>query len=267
MATYVIGDVQGCFEPLQRLLDRMRFDPAADRLWLVGDLVNRGPRSLDVLRWARALGPAVTAVLGNHELHLLACAAGIRRLKGKDTLSDVLDAPDRDALVDWVAGWPFLHREGRYVLVHGGLHPAWTAEEAEALAAEAAAALRHDRHGFLATIQQPPQPPAWSPTLSGPERLRVIATALTGLRTCRRDGRMCVEFKGPPSEAPRGCQPWFEIEGRRSLDVVVHFGHWAALGLVETPTAIGLDTGCVWGQALTARRLEDGRVFQVPARP
>jgi len=267
MAVYAIGDIQGCFEPLQRLLARIHFEPAHDRLWLTGDLVNRGPDSLAVLHWARALGDRVTLVLGNHELRLLACADGVIAVRRRDTFADVLQARDRGDLLDWLRGQPFLHREGNRVMVHAGLHPAWTVGEAEALAAELADALRPaTHHQTLEALRNGSPSPAWHDSLTGDERLRTIAAALTRLRTCTIDGRMCLDYEGPPQGAPEGCLPWFEVPGRRSREAAVVFGHWAALGFHRAPGVLALDSGCARGQALTAVRLEDGQVFQEPAR-
>jgi bis(5'-nucleosyl)-tetraphosphatase (symmetrical) len=244
MPTYAIGDIQGCYRTLQRLLRRIRFDPPGDRLWLVGDLVNRGPASLEVLRWARGLGAAATIVLGNHDLHLISRASGARRLKPRDTFTDVLRARDRAELVDWLGQRPLLHREKDRLLVHAGLLPGWTVTEAEALAREAEAALRQ---GSL-----------------GSRQLRLAVQAFTTLRTCSAAGRPCHGFSGPPDDAPRGCLPWFEVPGRKSADVTVVCGHWSALGLRLQPGLVALDTGCVWGGPLTAVRLEDQAVFQEP---
>lgn len=265
MATYAIGDIQGCYESLQRLLDRIGFDPAGDRLWLVGDLVNRGPRSLEVLRWARDLGDRVVAVLGNHDLYLLLRAAGATKKKKLDTLDPVLTAPDRDELVDWLRRRPFVHREGGYTMVHAGLHPAWSGAEAEHLGAEVQALLRaadwRARVGHL----QCNHPPAWHPHLFGFERLRAITSVLVRLRACTPDGRMVYKFSGPPQQVPRGYLPWYAVPGARWAEDRVVFGHWSALGLHRDQRCAGLDTGCVWGGALTALRLEDEHVVQVPA--
>lgn len=248
MATYAIGDVQGCATTLERLLVRIGF-AGHDRLWLVGDLVNRGPRSADVLRLVRGLGERAVVVLGNHDLHLLARAAGLEPAKRRDTLDDVLSAPDRAPLLDWLRTRPLLHRDGAWLMVHAGLLPAWTVDEAEARAREVEALLAQGRLAELLGDSRPAR------------SLRV----LTRLRTCRDDGRLC-DFDGAPEDAPDGCQPWFSSPKRRSTEVTVLFGHWSALGLHLGADAIGLDTGCVWGRTLTALRLEDRAVFSEPAR-
>jgi bis(5'-nucleosyl)-tetraphosphatase (symmetrical) len=263
MALYAIGDIQGCHRTLQRLLVRIQFDPNRDRLWLVGDLVNRGPASLEVLRWARGLDPAATVVLGNHDLHLLARAAGLRRSKARDTFQDVLKAADRDELLDWLRQRPFLHREGDRVLIHAGLLPAWTADAAEGLAREAAAALQEGALAeWIRHDEEEPEP--WHPGLRPRRRLRLAVQAFTSLRTCTPEGRACPGFHGPPEDAPAGCLPWFEVPGRKSAGVTVVCGHWSTLGLRVQAGLVALDTGCVWGGPLTAVRLEDRAVFQEP---
>ncbi|MEK7762661.1 MAG: symmetrical bis(5'-nucleosyl)-tetraphosphatase [Nitrospirota bacterium] len=262
MAIYAIGDIQGCARSLERLLDLIRFDPSVDRLWFVGDLVNRGPRSLDVLRYIKSLGPAARAVLGNHDLFLLAVAEGIVALRPKDTIQDVLAAKDRGELLAWLRQQPLHHRDGSHFMIHAGLLPQWTIEEAELHAQEVEAALAGPNfktllhHLFHGTI------PNWEQTISGPDRLVAITRALTRLRTCTPAGALS-PFSGPLDQAPTGYLPWFRIPNRRSANATVIFGHWAALGLHMEPTVLGIDSGCVWGRQLTAIRLEDRRVFQV----
>ena len=264
MARYAIGDIQGCMATLERLLALIDFAPPRDELWLTGDLVNRGPRSLDVLRWARGLGSAVTTVLGNHDLHLLARAAGVTRAKKRDTLDEVLAAPDRDHLLEWLRHRPLLHHDDRFVLVHAGLHPRWTVAEARGYAAE----LEHELRGpawrdLLAQMAGPP--PTWDPGLAGGARWRALLSYFVRVRTCRPDGRIEPDFAGPPAEAPPGYAPWFALPPRAWTTHTAVFGHWATLGLDLGPHHVGLDTGCVWGNALTAIRLEDREVFQVKA--
>lgn len=264
MARYAIGDIQGCMTSLERLLARIDFSPARDELWLTGDLVNRGPRSLDVLRWASSLGDRVTTVLGNHDLHLLARAAGVVGPKKRDTLDAVLAAPDRDQLLEWLRHCPLLHHDERFVLVHAGLHPRWTIAEARARAAELERELQGPAwHAFLAQMLGPP--PRWDPRLQGGERWRALLAYFVRVRTCYPDGRVEPSFDGPPSEAPPGCAPWFALPDRAWTTHTAVFGHWAALGLDLAPDHLALDTGCVWGNALTAVRLDDRAVFQVPA--
>ncbi len=262
-----------------RLLDRIGFDMKRDRLWLCGDLVNRGPDSLGVLRWARDTSDSLVAVLGNHDLHLLARAEGIRAAGKLDTMDDVLEAPDRGELLDWLAGRPLAHTEEipsaakdqtfrRWLLVHAGLWPQWSPDDAVVLAREATNAMRADRRSFLRAIYESPPAPCWSEGLTGSERLRAIVAALVRLRTLDEKGELDDDFTGPPTEAPPGHRPWFEARARDKLDnATVLCGHWAALGLVVRDDIVALDTGCVWGGKLTALRLEDLRVFQVTARP
>jgi bis(5'-nucleosyl)-tetraphosphatase (symmetrical) len=261
MASYAIGDIQGCYRTLERLLRRIRFDPEADRLWLVGDLVNRGPRSLEVLRWARSLGTRHRVVLGNHDLHLIGRALGLRREKARDTLDEVLEAEDRDELIGWLRRQPFVQYEAPLLMVHAGLLPQWSADDALDLAAEAQFLLRGDdpRDVFQALRQEPGR---WRPGLPRRERLAHAVQAFTTLRACSPDGRPCDGFSGPPEQAPRGCVPWFEAPGRRAAQTTVVCGHWAALGLRVRPNLLALDTACVWGGSLTAVRLEDRVVFQ-----
>jgi bis(5'-nucleosyl)-tetraphosphatase (symmetrical) len=264
VATYAIGDVQGCLRTLQRLLRQVRFDAAADRLWLVGDLVNRGPRSLEVLRWARSLREGLTVVLGNHDLHLIGRAHGTRPPKRHDTLEAVLAAPDRDELIDWLRRRPLLHREGSFVLVHAGLLPPWTLEEAATRAREVEAALGGPRPKRLLKALATRKPPAWRQDLDTADRLLVAVQSFTRLRTCRTDGRVCERFTGPPEDAPEGCLPWFQLRDDRAARTTVICGHWATLGLRTRPGLLAIDTGCVWGGPLTAVRLEDQEVFQEP---
>jgi bis(5'-nucleosyl)-tetraphosphatase (symmetrical) len=266
VATYAIGDIQGCDRTLQRLLRQMRFDPESDRLWLVGDLVNRGPRSLEVLRWARSLDARLTVVLGNHDLHLLGRALGGEPPKRRDTLDGILAAPDRDELVDWLRRRPLLHREHPFVLVHAGLLPAWTLEEAAGLAREVEAELGGPSPARLLKALAAQKPPPWRPDLAAADRHRVAVQAFTALRTCRTDGRVCERFTGPPEDAPEGCLPWFEIRQDASDGLTVVCGHWSALGLRLQPGVMALDTGCVWGGTLSAVRLEDGQLFEEPLR-
>ncbi len=268
MSTYAIGDVQGCFAALTNLLDRIAFDPAKDRLWFVGDLVNRGPESAAVLRFVKGLGPVAVTVLGNHDVHLVAVAEGLTQLRREDTLQDVLQAPDRADLLDWLRRRSLAHFENGFLLVHGGLFPDWTSLEAVALAREVAARLRSDEYrDFLRLYYSSQLPLRWSEDLRGLTRLGVILSTLVRMRVCTPTGEMNPTYKGPPNEAPPGYLPWFEVPGRQSADTIVVCGHWAALGLQIRPNLFALDSGCVWGRKLVAIRLEDRQVFQVPCRP
>lgn len=265
MATYAIGDIHGCFDTLQALLRRVQFDARQDRLWLVGDLVNRGPRSLDVLRWAVEQGDRIVAVLGNHDLHLLARFAGVAEPKKRDSLDEVLEAPDRDDLLAWLATRPLIHRDGELVLVHAGLFPEWTARKAEEAAREVEARLQGEKAPKLLATVAEKSPERWKDGLSGHERARAALAGFAKLRTLDGEGRMCPDFSGPPDEAPKGCIPWYSAAGRKSAGSTVIFGHWAALGLRVKNGVAALDTGCAWGRSLTALRLDDWRIFQEPA--
>lgn len=258
MAVYAIGDLQGCYDEFRALLDRLAFDPATDRLWLTGDLVNRGPGSLGTLRYVCSLGDAVTVTLGNHDLHLLAVAAtpGKPPRRG-DTLEEILAAPDREALLAWLAGRPLFHRDRALgcAMVHAGLPPAWDLDQAEAEAAAISAALARSPADFFAAMYGD-QPDRWSPTLAGMDRLRFAVNCLTRMRYLSADGRLLLKLKGPVAAAPDGAVPWFRAEGRRSLGTRIVFGHWSALGYHDGDGVWSLDTGCVWGGSLTAVRLD-----------
>ena len=252
MATWAIGDIQGCMDELQRLLAAIDFEPARDRLWLVGDLVNRGPRSLDVLRWARGLDHAITCVLGNHDLHLLQRVAGTAGPKKRDTLDDVLAAPDRDELIDWLRRRPLLHVEDDRVLVHAGLHPEWTVKKAKKLA-------REIEDGLAA--------PDWREWIAAHWGEHAAPLSyLVRVRCVDENGVPDPDFDDHPRKARRGLRPWFEWADPAWGDHTVVFGHWAALGLTIGVRHIGLDSACVWGGQLTAMRLDDSFVVQVPHR-
>lgn len=264
MATYAVGDIQGCFDELQALLGAIGFSARRDRLWLVGDLVNRGPQSLAVLRFVKALGDAAVTVLGNHDLHLVMCAEGYGRHRDEDTLDEVLAAPDCGELMAWLRGRPLCHVEGRHLMVHAGLLPQWTAAQALALSGEVVAALNApDFRDFLAHMWGS-EPNCWRDDLAGWDRLRVIVNAMTRMRFCAADGTMELRSKGPPEKALPGFMPWFQAAGRRSAAHTLVCGHWSALGLRLEPNLLALDSGCLWGGSLTAVRLEDRRVFQQP---
>jgi bis(5'-nucleosyl)-tetraphosphatase (symmetrical) len=269
MAIYAIGDIQGCFSALKRLVEHIRFDPARDRLWFVGDLVNRGPDSLSVLRYIKGLGPTAVTVLGNHDLHLLAIAAGVTKLGRKDTVQDVLQAPDRDELIAWLRHRPLVHIAGDHILLHAGLLPQWTVAQTQQLAQEVEAVLRSPRYPELLRdlyevgYRENSGPRRWTDGLAGRERLAVIANALTKLRVCSAEGEMGLSYKGAPHTTPPGLIPWFRVPDRKSAEATVVCGHWAALGLHIQENVLVLDSGYVWGQQLTAVRLEDRQIFQV----
>lgn len=266
MATYAIGDIQGCFDQLQALLDKIEFRRERDRLWFAGDLVNRGPKSLETLRFIRDLGDAAVAVLGNHDLHLLAVAGGHVQPRRRDHLDDVLQAPDREALLEWLRHCPLLHHDAGsgYTLVHAGLPPQWDLQQAQACAQEVETTLHGtDCQAFFAHMYGN-EPDQWSESLRGWERLRFITNCLTRLRYCDLDGRLHLGASGPPGSQPPGYLPWFEVPGRASASMHIVFGHWSTLGPRNDPGIYPLDTGCVWGAQLTALRLEDRRLFSVP---
>lgn len=264
MSTYAIGDLQGCLDALQRLLEEIRFDDSRDRLWFVGDLVNRGPDSLGVLRFVRGLGPRAVAVLGNHDLHLLVAAGGFAGLHREDTFQDVLAAPDREACIDWLRHRPLLHVEGDWAMVHAGLLPQWTVERAAALARETEDLLRSDQcDDFLRTMYGN-HPDRWDDGLAGWDRARVVVNAMTRMRVCTPDGVMEFRHKGELANIPAGHVPWFDVPERRSRSHTILFGHWSALGFRRGEGYVALDSGCLWGRALTAFRLEDGKPFHVP---
>ena len=267
MATYAIGDIQGCFASFLALLERCAFDPAHDRLWLVGDLVNRGPRSLETLRFVRDLGTSAVTVLGNHDLYLLMLAEGFGKRGKDDTLDEILTASDCDELLDWLRQQPLCHVEGGFCLVHAGLLPQWTAVEARRLATEVEQALRAPSYREFMANMWGSEPAFWSDDLEGWSRLRVLVNAMTRMRFCSPEGVMEFRTKGELADAPAGYMPWFQVPGRRSADAVLVTGHWSALGLKIEPNLLALDSGCLWGRHLTAVRLEDRAVFQVDCSP
>ena len=263
MAIYAVGDIQGCGAELQQLLELMRFDPAQDKLWLVGDLVNRGPDSLQVLRLIKSLGESAITVLGNHDLHLLAVAEGAAELHRTDTLDDVLKAPDRDELLAWLRQQRLLHAENGYVLVHAGLLPQWSVAQAASLAREVESVLGGDDYAAFLARMYGNAPHQWENELTGYKRLRVIVNAFTRMRICTAQGEMEFRFKGEVEQIPPGYMPWYEAPKRKNREATVIFGHWSALGLKIEPKVIALDTGCLWGGPMSAIRLEDRKLFQV----
>lgn len=257
---FVIGDVQGCLASLQRLLAQL---PDDARIVFVGDLVNRGPQSLEALRFVRGLGERAVALLGNHDLHLLAVDAGIRPQHADDTLQAILDAPDRTELIDWLRHRPLAHFEAGALFVHAGVLPQWTVDKTLALAREVEARLRADDwRAFVATMYGN-EPARWDDGLQGADRLRCVINALTRLRFVSADGTMDFKVKEGAAAAPPGCVPWFAHPQRATRGVPVAFGHWSTLGLLLRDDAICLDTGCVWGGRLTALSWPDRRLFQV----
>ena len=263
MAIYAIGDVQGCYEELRALIAQIHPGPA-DRLWFVGDLVNRGPKSLDVLRYLRDLGSRATVVLGNHDLHLLSVAEGFAEARSDDTLDDVLAAPDRNELMDWLRSRPLMVVKHEHVLVHAGLLAQWSVATAAGLAGEVSGALSSADYRTCLRTLYGNSPDRWRNDLAGADRQRLIINALTRMRLCRPDGSMDLVAKGAPLNAAPGYLPWFAMPGRLSADHTVVCGHWSALGLHLSDNVLALDTGCVWGGRLTAIRLSDRALFDVP---
>jgi bis(5'-nucleosyl)-tetraphosphatase (symmetrical) len=263
MATYAIGDLQGCFGSLQEMIGEIGFRESADRLWLVGDLVNRGPQSLEILRFVKSLGDRAITVLGNHDLHLLMVAEGRAKQHRIDTLGAILDAPDREELLTWLRGLPLMHADGEYAMVHAGLLPSWGIDKALDLAREAEHALQGSDWRDLMAHLYGNQPDRWNDALSGYDRLRVIVNVMTRMRVCTTDGRMEFSHKGRIEDIPPGYMPWFSVPGRKSARATVICGHWSAIGLRAEKNLLALDSGCLWGRQLTAVRLEDRRIYQV----
>ena len=262
---FLIGDLQGCRDALDRLLAEIGFSPSRDRLHVLGDLVNRGPDSLGVLQRLRALDDAATCLLGNHDLHLLAVAAGVRPAHRSDTLHAVLASPERDAWLQWIARCKLADTAHGWLLVHAGIPPQWDAAQTLALAREVEAELQSERLAKFLPQMYGNEPARWSDDLHGPDRWRLVINALTRIRFCSDDGSMEFKTKGDAATAPPGHAPWFDVAWRRSAGTPIAFGHWSTLGLIDRPDLLALDTGCVWGGSLSAARVDGGRreIFQV----
>ncbi len=255
MALYLIGDLQGCYAPFQRLLETIDYSPSRDTLYCLGDLVNRGPDSLGVLRHLMALGTSAHCLLGNHDLHLLAVAQGVRKAHRNDTLDGILSAPDRNDLLQWLRQRPLAMQVQGWLLVHAGVLPQWTAAQTLELAQEVSQMLAGtDGPGFLQTLYGN-LPDRWDGALQGTDRWRLVINALTRLRFCNAEGVMEFATKDSAAAAPAGCIPWFEVPGRCSADTPIAFGHWSTLGLLQRANLLALDTGCVWGGCLSAAQL------------
>ena len=258
MAVYLVGDIQGCDTALERLLGEIAFTPVRDSLYVLGDMVNRGPDSPGVLRRLMGLGPAVQCVLGNHDLHALAVASGVRQPSRMDTLEPLLAAADRGELLHWLRQQPMAIWAHGVLMVHAGVLPQWTVAQTLALAQEVQDALRGpDGQRFLQEMYGN-QPAAWHDGLTGAQRLRVIVNALTRLRFCTAEGEMEFNTKDSATAAPEGCMPWFDVPGRQSAGQTIAFGHWSTLGWIDHPRLLSLDTGCVWGGCLSALELRPG---------
>jgi bis(5'-nucleosyl)-tetraphosphatase (symmetrical) len=262
MATYAIGDIQGCFDELMRLLEKINFDARRDRLWFVGDLINRGPQSAQTVRYIRGLGEAAVVVLGNHDLFLLMIEAGYGKLHRGDTMQEILDQPDRDELLGWLRTRKLAHHEDGYLMVHAGVLPQWDAKQAAGLAREVEHALVGD--ATLFANMRGNQPDTWDESLTGHDRLRLLINAFTRMRFVKplKEGAS-MEFATKTDAAPKGYLAWYEEKKRATRDTHVIYGHWASRGLVLQENLSGLDSGCVWGRQLTALRLEDRKLFQV----
>lgn len=272
MAQYAIGDIQGCYHAFLALLARIEFDPKQDRLWLVGDLINRGSGSLEVLRWCYAHQASIKVVLGNHDLHALVVAAGFVRAHKGDTLDSLLAAPDKDALLNWLrhqalAYYAEVAPGQAYLMVHAGLLPEWTLAQTLAYAAEVEAALQGPEHLHFLAHMYGNLPNRWHDSLTGIDRLRVITNALTRLRVCTLAGEMEFQFKGELADVPAPYLPWFALKNRASQTDPIIFGHWSALGLQQQGNVYALDTGCLWGGQLTAMNLQSRAISQVPSDP
>jgi len=263
MATYAVGDIQGCLDDLKTALDTVNFG-SHDTLWCVGDLVNRGPDSLGTLRFLKSLGDQCVAVLGNHDLHLLACRYGARKPTKKDTFDEILTAPDGETLMQWLRTKPLLHSDNDlgYTMTHAGIPPIWSLSEAQGYAREVEQAYQSEAPQDFFNNMYGNEPSCWHANLCDYERLRVITNYFTRMRFCTADGALEFDAKDKPNQAPSGYQPWFTVKNHRCENERLLFGHWAALmGQTENPHVIGLDTGCVWGGYLTLLRLEDGKTF------
>lgn len=263
MADYAIGDIQGCYHSFQALLKSIAFQPKTDSLWLVGDLINRGSGSLEVLRWCYQHQQNIQTVLGNHDLHAIAVAHGIRKPHRSDTLQDIFDAPDGEVLLTWLRHQPLMVANETYAMVHAGLLPQWTVSDALAFAKEVEVALQSKSYVDFLMHMYGNTPSAWHENLTGYDRLRVITNALTRLRVCTAEGVLDFNFKGELDDVPEGLVPWFDLPNRRSKGQSIIFGHWSALGLYQREDVYALDTGCLWGGKLTAMCLATQKITQV----
>ncbi len=267
MATYVVGDLQGCLQPLKCLLRQVEFQPGRDVLWSVGDVVNRGPKCLKTLRFLYRMRDSLRMVLGNHDLHLLAVASGARPMNRSDTLQKILDAPDREELLAWLLHQPLLYREHGWTMVHAGIPPQWSIDQAAGYAEEVEAVLRSEHCVEFFRNMYGNTPDLWSEELAGMTRLRVITNYLTRMRYCSSDGVLDLESKGPSPNAGKKVSAWFSHPHRKTSQDWILFGHWASIeGRTDTPFAIGLDTGCVWGGCLSLYELETGKWLRCPCR-
>ena len=261
MSVYAIGDLQGCYAQLLRLLDLIAFNEHDDQLWFVGDLVNRGPESLQTLRFVKGLGNSAVTVLGNHDLHLLAASCAPVGVNTKKALDQVLTASDRDELIDWLRHRPLLHDNEKFCMAHAGISPQWDFSQAKKMAREVETALQGNHFALVLKTMYGDKPDRWSPDLSGMTRLRFIINVFTRMRYCDVNGRLDMEYNSPPGSQPKHLMPWFQAPNRKKLEKPVVFGHWSALGYYQGDDCYAIDTGCLWGGQLTALRLgENGEV-------
>jgi bis(5'-nucleosyl)-tetraphosphatase (symmetrical) len=265
VAIYAIGDVQGCYRSLQALLDKLPWSDT-DQLWFAGDLINRGEGSLETLRFVMELGNRAVTVLGNHELHFLCVAHGKQKARARDTLEPLLNAPDREALIEFLRHQPLLHQDQGFTMVHAGLLPQWSIAQAAGLAREVEAVFQGDGHEHFLEHLYGNLPDRWQDDLTGLDRWRTVVNAMTRMRICTREGQMEFTHRGELETIPQGFMPWFRVPGRQSAQNNIVFGHWSALGLLMEPNLLCLDTGCLWGRQLSAVRLDDGALFQVECR-
>ncbi|MGD0958909.1 MAG: symmetrical bis(5'-nucleosyl)-tetraphosphatase [Methylomonas sp.] len=264
MAIYAIGDIQGCYDELRRLLEVVKFDPAADRLWLTGDLVNRGPRSLDTLRFIKGLGEAAVTVLGNHDLHLIAIAVSENKAGKKDTLAEILLAPDCEELIHWLRHQRLFYDDGQFCLLHAGLPPQWDLAHTRQMALEAEQAIQSSDYRQFFSSMYGNEPRIWREDLFAADRLRFTVNCLTRLRYCTAEGVLDFAQKGAPGTQPADLLPWFAAPGRKSMDMRIIFGHWSTLGFYQGYNCYCIDSGCLWGGQLTALKLgESEQAFQV----
>lgn len=257
MAIYAIGDLQGCYDDFRRLLDQCHFKADQDRLWLAGDLISRGPKSLETLRYVVSLGDSVISVLGNHDLHMLAVDAGIKNTRDPD-LINILDAHDRRQLMGWLRHRPLIHHDASlaYTLVHAGIYPHWNLPQAQAYAAELHAVLRSDHYRDFFGHMYGDKPDRWSEELDGWDRLRFICNSFSRMRFCSHNGQLYLDAKGPPGSQPEGFHPWYDVNDRKTREQRIIFGHWSTLGKQHANNVYALDTGCIWGGKLTALRID-----------
>jgi bis(5'-nucleosyl)-tetraphosphatase (symmetrical) len=257
MAIYAIGDIQGCFDELLRLLDAIAFDQTTDQLWFAGDLVNRGPKSLETLRFIKSLGNSAITVLGNHDMHLLAASCIERTNNKRDSLNTILESPDRQELIDWLRHQPLFHHNEHFCLVHAGLPPQWDFKKTKKMALIAEQALRRPDYALFLKQMYGNKPNMWSSDLKGMARLRFIINCFTRMRYCDEQGRLDFTNSGPLGSQPSNLLPWFEVPNRKNADMRIIFGHWSTLGYYEGPNCYAIDTGCLWGGQLTALKLSN----------